>query len=408
MLFVGIFIGMHVKDFQCKIIDCTESSIDTLSTKIIDTQSSHGENTSKDNKNEIYTLPSKSDLDLSELWDVWDVIRNNYLLEKNISKQDILDGMIVGMVDSLDDIHSVFLKPDEAEIFFDEVSGELEGIGAEIGFKKKNLYVLSVLKDSPAFFSGLKSDDVILKIDDKFASDLGFFQSISMIRGKKGTDVKLSIYREDIDDTLEMTITRDRIDIKNMTWEVNDKIVHIEINKFTQNVGKELMDIGNEILALDPKGIVLDLRDNGGGLMDQAISISDQFIDDGVIVKRKMKGQDMEVFSATKDTIFSGIPLIVLINGESASASEIVAGAIQDNHVGRILGEKSYGKGSVQMTYDFGQATLKLTVAKWYTPSGKNVDKDGLEPDIEVKVTEESVKNKVDIQLEEAIRILKQ
>jgi carboxyl-terminal processing protease len=416
-LVLGIFIGMHYLSFQGQVVkyiygDEIREDVGIGRQDVEDKKGtegrSHDLNLIEEKTEEgLFVLPTESEIEIEKFWDVWNTLKDKFLISENINSDDVLYGLIIGAVESLEDKYTVFLKPDESKDFQIEVSGELEGIGAELIFRKKALTVASVVKESPAKKAGLKTDDIILKIDDESASDLGFYESINKIRGEKGTEVRLTVFREGEDEALEFNIVRDEIHVENVIWEkVDNKFAHLTINRFTSDVNQELTEIATEILAFDPEGIILDLRDDGGGYMDQAVLVADAFINSGPIVSRKYKSGQEDYFKATKNTIFDSYPLVVLINGESASASEIVAGALQDYERAKIIGETSYGKGSVQQTFNFGEAILKVTVAKWYTPKKRNIDDIGIEPDIAVEYSLEDFEAELDPQLDRAIEYL--
>jgi len=410
-LLIGLFAGSHYQEFREEIIgfiyekDIVLQSELNTEEKIDEEYDIKIKDKLKDEN--IYILPDKSEFDMNMFWNAWDTLRDKFFIEDIVDVEDVLYGAIAGMVDSLDDYYTVFYNPEEAEDFRIDVDGELEGIGAEIIYRKKTMIISSVLKGSPAKIAGIKADDIILKIDEISVNDMDFFEAISKIRGKKGTEVKINIYRIETDETIDFNIKRDEISVENVIWgKIDDKYAHLIINRFTSDVDQELKKVSNEILAFDPDGIILDLRDDGGGYMDQAVHVSDAFISDGPIVSRKYRDGQIDYFKASSNTIFAGYPLVVLINHESASASEIVAGAIQDYAIGTIMGETSYGKGTVQQAFNIGKATLKVTVAKWYTPKNRNINGIGIEPDIVIEKTIEDFENDIDPQLDGAIEHL--
>ncbi len=357
------------------------------------------------------TLPS-SRPKLSLFWDVWDRIHTDYVDPDVLKSDALIYGAIKGMVASLGDPYTVFMDPEETKSFKSNLQGTLEGIGAELSVKDKNLVIMSVLKNSPAQKAGLKTGDIILKINDEGASDMTIYQAITKIRGEKGTPVKLLIFRKDKGDPFDVTITRDTIQLDSITFE--DKgggLFYIGLHQFTDSTKMEFDDAIAKIILKDPKGIVLDLRNNGGGYLEVAIDVLSELLtgEKQVVTIRKRNMKDDVKRSTTGSARLANIPLVVLINGSSASASEIVAGAVQDLKRGTVLGEKSYGKGSVQEIEDNLEksASMRITIAKWLTPLGRSIDKIGISPDTVVRLSEDDMKKDKDPQLDAAMRLLK-
>ena len=349
---------------------------------------------------------------LSLFWDVWDRLHTQYVDPKALSSQQMLYGAIKGMVASLNDPYTVFMDPEESKEFKNNLQGTLEGIGAELSVKDKNLVIMSVLKGSPAEKAGLKANDIVLKIDDEVATDMTVYQAITRIRGTKGTPVKLFIFRKDKSDPFEVTIIRDTIRLDSITFEDRGAgLFYIGLHQFTDSTKLELEDTIAKIVLKDPKGIVLDLRNNGGGYLEVAIDVLSELLSGKkeVVTIHKRDAKDDVKRYTTGSGRLSGIPLVVLINNSSASASEIVAGAVQDLKRGTVMGEKSYGKGSVQEIEDNLEqnASLRITIAKWLTPFHRSIDKVGIEPDVTVKLREDDLKKGKDPQLDAAMKMLK-
>lgn len=346
---------------------------------------------------------------LSLFWDVWDRLNAQYVDTKAIDSDQMIYGAIKGMVASLNDPYTVFMDPNESKEFNNNLHGTLEGIGAELTVKDKNLAVMSVLKASPAEKAGLKSNDLILKIDDAVATDMTVYQAITKIRGPKGTPVKLLIFRKDNGVPFDVTIVRDTIHLDSITLEEKPHgIFYIGLHQFTDSTKVELQDVISKIILKDPKGIVLDLRNNGGGYLEVAIDVLSELLSgkkEVVTIRQRDPKDDAKRFTSGSGRL-SSLPLAVLINGSSASASEIVAGAIQDLKRGTVIGEKSYGKGSVQEVQDNLQngASLRMTIAKWFTPLDRTIDKVGIQPDQVVKMTEDDMKRGRDPQMDAALK----
>jgi carboxyl-terminal processing protease len=313
-------------------------------------------------------------------------------IEKNyVEPQDgqkLVQGAIKGMVQSLDP-HSSFLSKDEHQDLLSETKGSFSGIGIEITVRDNVLTVVSPIEGSPAYKAGMQAGDRIIKIDGKVAADMTLPEAVKSIRGEKGTKVTLTIMREGIEKPLEFTVTRDVIPIKSVRSTVlTPKIAYVRIANFQS---KTTNDLSAELDRLENgrklEGLILDLRNNPGGLLSQAIDVSDLFLNSGVIVSTKGResSQDMKA-TAHKAKAERNYPLVVLVNGGSASAAEIVAGALQDNKRALILGTKTFGKGSVQTIIPLSDGSgLRLTTAMYYTPSGRSIQASGIEPDVEVK-----------------------
>lgn len=338
-------------------------------------------------------------------WQVWDKITTSY--DGEVDYQKLIYGAIDGMVKAVGDPYSSFYTPEQTEKFQEELEGSISGIGAEIGIKNNQLTIIAPMENSPAIKSGLKAQDVILNIDDTDAKDLDLNTAVSKIRGQEGTKVKIVIKRGN--EELTFDITREKIDIKSVKWEVKEgNIGYIEVSRFDSNTANLVKEAARELKNKKVKGVILDLRNNPGGYLDSAINVGSEFIKSGkIVVEKRIKGNKREDYLASGKGNLTDpdIKLIVLVNGGSASASEIVAGAIQDHNRGLLIGEKTFGKGSVQSVENIGPgASLHLTIAHWYTPNDKNLSTEGLTPNIEVKMTEEDVNANKDPQLDKAMK----
>jgi carboxyl-terminal processing protease len=318
-----------------------------------------------------------------------------------------------GAVASVGDPYTEFFEPKDLESFRSDLKGSFDGIGAEISKRDGNIVVVAPLESSPALKAGLMAKDIILKVNGESTANWTTDEAVSHIRGPKGTKVALSVYREGKAEPFDLTITRDKIEIKSVKWEFKDvsagngtkKVAVITISKFGDDT-KQLFDRAvNETLTRKVDGIVVDLRNNPGGYLQTAVDLASSWIKGGDVVVTEARSQgDSEEYKAYGLNRLSGIKTVVLINGGSASASEILAGALHDHNLAALVGEKSFGKGSVQELVDLqGGAAVKVTVAKWITPSGKNLNKDGLQPDTEVKLTEQDVNANKDPQMDKAL-----
>lgn len=347
-------------------------------------------------------------VDFNQFWEVWDRVKSKYV-KQPVKDADLFYGAIQGLVLALGDPYSVYMPPAAATEFSKDLSGELEGIGAEIGIKNNELTVIAPLPETPAERAGLRPADRILMIDKEMTAGMDINTAISKIRGKGGTPVTLTVARDGADKTLEITIIRAKIIVPSVMYFTKPgNIAYIRVMQFNDETTGIFSKYIKRLKSENAKGIVLDLRGNPGGYLDASIEMASEWIKEGVIVsERGLEGVSKEHNTAGSHRLV-GIKTIVLVNQGSASASEIVAGALQDHKQATVIGEKTYGKGSVQdyETFTDGSA-LKLTVAEWYTPNGKNINKEGITPDIEVKEDFEHDKVGEDPVLLKALELLK-
>lgn len=348
---------------------------------------------------------AEDEVDLGLYWTVWDKLDDYYFDEEVLVDDDMIYGSIKGMVNSLEDPYTVFMTPQESEEFNASLEGTLEGIGAELTVEGHNLVVVTPLRDSPAEKAGLLPGDIIFLIEDELASEMTLFDAIMSIRGEKGTTVTLTIVREGLGDSFEVSIVRDTIDIESVTVEeLEGDIVYLSVNQFNDKTNEEFGEAVSEMILDEPAGVIVDLRYNGGGYLDIAIELLSYLLpSDTEAVVVKQRGKEDDVMLTDGNPKILNVPLVVLINDGSASASEIVAGAIQDHERGIVMGTQSFGKGSVQEVDSFVDgSSIRLTIAKWYTPDGRSIDEVGLVPDIVVEISDEDIENEFDSQKEEA------
>lgn len=348
------------------------------------------------------------DVDLTNFWKVWDKIKRDYV-KQPVKDSDLIAGSIQGLVYSLNDPHSVYFPPQEATEFSNDLSGRLEGIGAEIGIKNNQLIVIYPLPNSPAEKAGLMAGDLILKIDNESTEGMETKVAVTKIRGKAGTSVILTILRDKLLKPKEITVLRAEINIPSVTFAAKKgNVGYFRITQFNQDTVKEL----NHYISLLPssiKGVVIDLRNNPGGYLDVAVKVASNWIPQNeVIVTEKGLNDLNEVFKSEGDHSFVGMKTVILVNKGSASASEILAGALQDYKAATIVGEQTFGKGSVQDYNEFDDGSaLKLTIAEWFTPLGRNINKEGITPDVLIKPDVEKEKIGEDVVLKKALELLK-
>ena len=350
-------------------------------------------------------------LDFSLFWEAYDKLHDNFINPETISDQEVMYGAISGMVKSLDDPYTTFFNPKDAKMFEQDLAGSFEGIGVEVGIKKEQLTVISPLKGSPGEKAGLRAGDQIIEINGKSTFDISIDEAVNSIRGKGGTQVTLTIFREGWKDTKEITIVRDTIKIDSVDWELKDgNVAYINIRQFGETLSADFKKIAFEMLASPAKKIVLDLRNNPGGYLEVSQDIAGWFLQDGSVITIEDFGKTKEPkeYKAQGNASLITYPTVVLMNNGSASASEILAGALRDNRGIKLIGEKSFGKGSVQIVIGLeDDSLLKITAAKWLTPKGSSIAEVGLEPDIKIQMREDDVELKKDAQLEKALEVIK-
>jgi carboxyl-terminal processing protease len=352
-----------------------------------------------------------TEADFSPFWEVWNKINEKYPSASKTTDQERVYGAISGLVDSLNDPYTVFFTPEESKSFEEEISGNFTGIGMEVGLKEKVLTVIAPLKNTPAYRADIKSGDKVIKIDDTVTTGLSIEESIKLIRGEKGTSVTLTILREGSDLPKEIKIIRDTINIPTLDAELRkDGIFVIKLYSFSANSTNLFRNAIKKFAESGSDKLILDLRGNPGGYLNAAVDMASWFLKGGKIIVTEDYGENKppEIFRSKGYDIFNDkLKFAILIDEGSASASEIVAGAMQDYGRAKLVGTQSYGKGSVQEVLKITPETLlKITVAKWLTPNGISISEKGLTPDYPVAITNEDIKASRDPQMDKAIDIL--
>jgi carboxyl-terminal processing protease len=352
--------------------------------------------------------PSQVKADFTPFWQAWDKVTTEYLERNKLDPQLLIYGAIRGMVQSIGDPYTVFLDPKQNQEFELSLSGTYEGVGIEIDIRDGTLVVVAPIDGTPAAKAGVQAGDKILEINGEDTSILTIQEAVQKIRGKKDTNVVLKLGRGK--KTLEVTITRAKIVIKSLEFEdLGGGVAKIKINRFGDNTFSEWNKVVNKVVSGGFKKLILDLRNNPGGRLDHSISIAGDFFDKGttVVLQEEASGKQVPFKSETNPSL-KGVKVVVLINKGSASASEIVAGALRDNLGVKLVGETTFGKGTIQRVDDLPKGSgLHITFAKWLTPKGTWVNKKGLKPDVEVKLTEKDIKAGRDPQLTRAKQLLK-
>lgn len=373
-------------------------------------------------KNLINQDVGKSEnVDFSLFWKVYNDLNAKYVDKGNVDSQKILYGAINGLVNSVGDPYTVFFEPVTSKKFQEEISGSFGGVGIEIGKRNNILTVIAPIKDTPAFKAGIKASDKILKIDTKPTTNLAIEEAVNMIRGKRGTKVTLTV-QTGTGLSRDIEIIRDAIKIPTIDWKIIEqggkKIAYMQIYSFNQTVDSEFKKASEEILKSEADRLIVDLRNNPGGLLDSAINLAGWFLDKNqVVVSEVFRDGTKNEFRSDGNTLLKKYPMVILMNGGSASASEILAGALHDNRGVKVVGEKSFGKGSVQELQNYSDgSSLKVTIAKWLTPAGISISEKGIEADVEVKFKEEDLKEEgkieigtpgKDAQLDKAIEVVR-
>ncbi|MBD3329953.1 PDZ domain-containing protein [Candidatus Peregrinibacteria bacterium] len=353
---------------------------------------------------------SKINMDL--FWMVWEELENNYVEIDAIDYEQMRYGAIKGMVAALDDPYTVFMNPEESEQFYASLEGTLEGIGAELTVEEGQLIVVSPLRNSPAEGAGLQPGDVIYKIEDEYASEMTLFDAIMKIRGEKGTPVNLTIIREDLSDPFDVEIIRDSIDLESVTVEkiegIEENIVYMSVNQFNDKTTEQFRTAVSEMLLNKPDGVIIDLRYNGGGYLDIAVDMLSFLLPvDIEAVKIKKRDIENEIMLTSGGPKILDVPVVVLVNEGSASASEIVAGAVQAHNRGVIMGTQTFGKGTVQEVEYFSDgSSMRITIAKWFLPDGRCINETGITPDTIVELEDVDLENNTDSQKNAAIEYL--
>ena len=339
-------------------------------------------------------------------WEAWHILERDFCGELP-DPQEMTRAAIRGVLATLDDEYTVLIEPQMADIFKEDLSGAFEGIGAAVKMRDDGrLVIVQPFEGQPAAQAGLKPGDIILAVDGQDIQGMNVFEAIALIRGPEGTAVRLLIERDG--KSFEVQIVRRKIEIPVVESRMlEDNIAYVKLLEFNASAGQKLKVALRDLMAQKPKGLILDLRNNPGGLLDVAIDVASQFISRGPILVERFKSGAEQEYLPKGGGLALDVPLVVLVNGASASASEIVAGAIQDSGRGTLIGERTFGKGSVQLSETLSDGSeLRVTTAHWFTPKGRAIQGEGLVPDIVVEVTDEDLAAGRDPQLERAIEYL--
>jgi carboxyl-terminal processing protease len=340
-------------------------------------------------------------------WEAWQLIERDFFGDIPTAEERTY-GAIRGAINTLDDPYTAFIDPNVAGIRREDDSGSFEGIGAYVTMRNGVLMIVSTFKGQPAEVAGVRRDDIVLQVDDTVIENMSIYEAISLIRGPAGTPVRLTIQREG-EESFEVEITRASIEIPTVEGEMRDDgVAYVSLFEFSTDASVKLGEAIQELLDQDPAGLILDLRGNPGGWLHEAVQVTGLFLpEDEVVLIERFKDGSEETYNVSGNPVASDIPLVVLVDAGSASASEIVAGALQDYGRATIIGEKTFGKGSVQWAHELSDGSeLRVTIARWFTPNDRAIHGEGLDPDLEVELTAEDLDAERDPQLERAIEYL--
>ncbi|MBU2213574.1 S41 family peptidase [Patescibacteria group bacterium] len=353
----------------------------------------------------------EKEVDLSLLWGVWRMLLKHYIHEEQLNPPDMIYGAVGGLVRAVGDPYTTFMTPTENKQFTQSLQGVLEGIGAELTMRDGMVVVIAPLKGSPASKAGLEPEDIIVAVDEVDIEGETLHQVVQRIRGPKGSKVTLSIEREEAPDLIDITITRASISVPSVEYEIKEtatgSIGYIQLNQFGEDSVKEVKNALKDLRDEDIQGLIIDVRFNGGGYLEGAVDMASMFLKEGKVVTVERRNGEPSNHYVSGRPSDPDIPLVVLINEGSASASEILAGALQDAGRATVIGKQSFGKGTVQEVFDLpGNASVRITVARWLTPSGRDLGKEGVIPDIDVDRTREQISDLEDPQLDAAMELL--
>lgn len=352
----------------------------------------------------------ETNIDFTLFWNTWDLLSKQYIDKKALDPQKLYFGAIQGMVAAVGDPYTVFLPPQAQQTTKEQLGGSFEGVGIQLGYNKdKRLVVIAPLKGTPAEKAGIKAGDMILKIGDKDTSTLTLPEAVSLIRGAKGSTVVLTTFRENDSKPEEVSLERDTIVVKSVEYQSKEtksgkKVAYIRISSFGEKTKGEWDDAVSQALSEAPQGVIVDVRNNPGGFLDDAVYIASEFLDGGKVMMQENSSGNRQDISVLRAGKMLKLPMAVLINKGSASASEIFAGAMQDRKKGLLVGEISFGKGTIQSAEDLPQGTgIHITTAKWLTPEGRWIHNIGLTPDDKVDSGDDTT---IDPQLDKALSLL--
>lgn len=347
------------------------------------------------------------DVDMSVFWEVWATLEDRFYYEVP-SEEERVQGAIQGLIQSLDDPYTAYIPPDLAAVLREDTTGEFEGIGAFVEEAPEGgVQIIRVFEEGPAEQAGMEAGDIVVAVDGQDVTGMILNEALLLIRGEAGTTVRLTVFRMEEDEMLEFSVTRERLLVPTVESEMlEDNVGYVALFQFNAIATRELRAAVEDLMNQGAESIILDIRNNPGGFLDEAVSVADLFLPRGIVlIERNVDGRE-QTFRTRSGDIAEDVPLVVLVNENSASASEIVAAAVQDNGRGTLIGETTFGKGSVQLLYNLSDGSqLRVTYANWYTPDDVSISENGVEPDIVVEADEADT-SADDVQLERALEFL--
>ncbi len=347
---------------------------------------------------------------LESVEEAWQLIIDNYVDKDKLDLKKLSDGAIKGMLEALDDPYSTYYDAEEyREIRDVNIEGSYGGIGAVVGIRDGQLLVIAPIEDTPAKRAGIKPRDSILEIDGESTEGMSLTEAAYKIQGEPGTQVTLKVLHIDEEEPVILVITREIIEVDSVFSEIlDDDIAYIQITFFSERTGAEIVAALEEVLAQNIEGIILDLRDNPGGPVNSAVTVTSQFLEKGTVLYALNSNGEKQTWSVERGGLATDPPLVVLVNSSSASASEVVAGALQDYERGVIIGTQTFGKGSINLLKELSDSSaLYITIGRWFTPNGRQIEGQGLTPDIVIDMTEDDIAQGKDPQLDKAVEYLK-
>ena len=345
---------------------------------------------------------------IAPFWEAWDIVHSRFV-DQPVDDVNMMRGAIRGMLDSLGDEHTTYMDPEQYAQASIGLSGEYEGIGAWVDTDGKFLTIVAPMPNSPAEKAGIKAGDVVIAVDGADMTGIDPSLVVQRVMGPQGSIVRLTIQRQGVAEPFDVEVVRDSINIPSVQSRMLDsKIAYVQLQTFGEGTTRDLKQALASLLAQEPRGLILDLRGNGGGYLTTAVEVASEFIPEGVVLTERFGDGREEVYRAKPGGLATKIPMLVLVDAGSASASEIVAGALQDFGRAQLVGETTYGKGSVQdwLPLANDQGAVRVTIARWYTPKDRQINAAGLAPDVEVPISEEDIQAKRDPQLDKAIELL--
>jgi carboxyl-terminal processing protease len=353
--------------------------------------------------------PAEVSADFSTFWEAWGVLKEKQINAAKTDPQKMVEGAILGLTGSFNDPYTTYFNAANSKEFTDDVRGNFGGVGMEIGIKEGNIVVVAPLKDSPAERAGLKPKDIIISVDGKSVAGMSVDEAVKLIRGEIGTVVKFSIFRATWTKPRNFDVTRENIQIPTLDWKfVGNKVAYVQLYGFNENALPLFGNAVNDAIGQGAKGFIIDLRNNPGGYLESAVSIAGWLLEkDSVVVTERFSTGLKNSFPADGNGKLKDTPVVVIINSGSASAAEILAGALHDDRGVKLVGEKSFGKGTVQELIPLkDKSTIKVTIANWLTPKGTLIDKNGIDPDYKVALPDDWKKGDPDPQLNKAIEVI--